>query len=113
MITEEFFPDADADRKIDEVQREVYSLRAQLPADLRRLEVVKFTSADVNILQVALVSETMPMHELETRAEALEDRLEALAGIRGAAVWCVRDREIAVELDLGRLAALRLAPGEV
>lgn len=113
LVSAEFYPEADADRKHDEVMREVNALRPQLPADLRRLDVLKYSSAEVNILQVALVSETAPMHELERRAESLEDRLEALPGVRGAEVWGVREREIAVELDLGRLAALGIAPGEV
>ena len=73
----EFDPSVDADRKYDEVLREVNALRADLPPELARLSVEKFSSDNVNIVQVALVAERAPWYELENLAERLEERLEA------------------------------------
>jgi multidrug efflux pump subunit AcrB len=108
-----FETDADPERKYDEVVREINALRPELPADLAMLDVAKVGAMEVNILQVALVSEVAPYHELETLSDRLEERLEAVAGIKSAEVWAFPEREVGVKLDLGRLAELGIAPGEV
>ena len=109
----EFEYDADVDEKYDEVLREVNALRPSLPQDLYSLDVNRVSANEVNIAQVALVSETLPYHELEQRAERLEERIEAVAGVRGAESWAFPQREVGVQLDLGRLAQLGIAPGQV
>ncbi len=112
-VSIEFQASVDADRKYDEVVREVNALRPELPAELARLSVEKYSSDNVNIVQVALVSERAPWHELETQAERLEERLEAVRGVRGAETWGYPSREVQVQLDLGRLSALELPVSRV
>jgi multidrug efflux pump subunit AcrB len=112
-IRVEFEPNQDADRKYDEVVREVNALRPALPAELTRLEVKRATTLDVNIIQVALVSEAASYRTLDSLAEALDDRLRALPGVRQAERWGAPAREVHVELELGRLAELRLPIGQV
>jgi len=109
----EFDPSVDADRKYDEVLREVNALRADLPPELARLSVEKFSSDNVNIVQVALVAERAPWYELENLAERLEERLEAVPGVRGAETWGYPSREVQVDLDLGRLSELALPVSQV
>jgi multidrug efflux pump subunit AcrB len=109
----EFEVEADADEKEDEVQRELTDLRPTLPAALHSLEVEKYSSAEVNVAQVALASETAPMRELESLGERLKGRFAAARGVRTAALWGVREREARVSLDLGRLAQHRVAAGQV
>jgi multidrug efflux pump subunit AcrB len=113
VIQVEFQPSVDVDRKYDEVVREVNALRPALPPELRRLDVEKTTSLNVNILQLALVSETMPYHAMDSLAEVLEERLERVPGIRKAERWAAPAREVRVLLDLGRLAELGLPPAAV
>lgn len=109
----EFGTGDDPDEKYAEVTREIDALRPELPAELVRLDVERASTLDVNILQVALISESAPYHELDELAEALEDRLSATPGVREAARWGAPEREVHVRLDLGRLAQWRMAPGEV
>jgi len=109
----EFEPSVDADRKYDEVVREVNALRPDLPPELARLSVEKYSSDNVNIAQVALVSERAPWHELQDLAEKLEDRLEAVPGVRGAETWGYPSREVQVQLDLGRLSELEIPVSRV
>lgn len=113
VIRAEFETSVDADRKYDEVVREVNALRPSLPADLRTLEVRKTTSADVNIVQIALVSEVAPYHMLDALAKRLEGRIEAVPGVRGAERWGAPDREIQVSLDLGRLSQIGIPASRV
>lgn len=113
VIRIEFDPDEDADERYGDVVREVNALRPDLPADLHSLDVQRVSASEVNIAQVALVSETMPYHELEQRAERLEERLESVPGVKSAEAWAFPQREVGVSLDLGRLAQLGIAPGQV
>jgi multidrug efflux pump subunit AcrB len=113
VIVAEFEAGVDADRKYEEVLREVNALRAGLPGDLHSLEVERTSAADVNIVQVALVSEAVPYRILEDQADRLRDRVKRVAGVRDAEVWGAPEREVRVALDLGRAAQLGIAPAHV
>jgi multidrug efflux pump subunit AcrB len=109
----EFKVGENPDDRYEEVLREMNGLRPELPAELAQFTVEKFTTLDVAIAQLALVSETAPYHELDRLAERLEDRLSALPGVRNAKRWGVPERQVDVALDLGRLSRLDLPPSRV
>ena len=109
----EFEPNQDADKKYDDVVREVNALRPGLPPEVARLEIQKASTLDVSIVQVALVSPVAPYAVLDSLGEDLEDRLSAVPGVRAAERWGAPAREVDVDLDLGRLAALRLPVAQV
>ena len=113
VVRVEFTAESDADKKHDEILREINSLRASLPGDLHSLEVQRFNAADVNIVQLALVSETAPYHELERHARDLDDALTAVPGVKTAETWAYPRREVRVAVDLGRLAQYRLSLSRV
>ncbi len=71
-IALEFEADADADKKYDEVTREVNALRPELPQDISQIEIRKVSPGLVNIVELALVSEDAPYRELEDYARELE-----------------------------------------
>ena len=81
VIQVEFTAGSDPARKRDDVLREVSALRPTLPAELARVDVQEFNAAEVNVVQLGLVSETLPYRELERHARALKDRLEAVPGV--------------------------------
>jgi len=99
---------SDPDRKYDEVVREVNALRSRLPAGLTRLEVFRSRTSETSILQIALVSPTLPMRRLEKVADRLSEEIGRVPGIREARYWGAPRSELRVSLDLGRLAALRI-----
>lgn len=113
VVVVEFEADVDADKKHDEVTRELNALRPELPADLARIEVRKLNPGLVNIVQVALVSEEAPYRELEDYARELKDSLKRVPGVRQSESWAFPERELRVALDLKRMAALGVTPGEV
>ncbi|MBX3133967.1 MAG: efflux RND transporter permease subunit [Gemmatimonadaceae bacterium] len=104
LIIPEFEVSVDADRKYDEILREVNALRGSLPSDLAVLEVQRINASDVNIAQFALVSETAPYHELDKAARALRDDLARQPGVKRAETRGYPSRELRVSLDAGRLA---------
>ena len=109
----EFESYTDAEKKYDEVTREINALRPTLPAELRELTVRKISPALVNIVEYALVSEDAPYRELEDLARDLKDTLKAVPGIRTAESWAFPPRELRIELDLKRMAELGLSAGQV
>jgi multidrug efflux pump subunit AcrB len=102
----EFEWDADPERKYEEVVREVNAVRGELPADLARLEVERFRTTEVAILQIALLSETAPWRVLEREAERLEDRLEVLPGVKEVETWAYPESQVRVRLDPAKLERL-------
>ena len=78
VIAIEFEADTDADKKYDEVTREVNALRPELPQDIAQLEIRKIAPSLVNIVELALVSEDAPYRELEDYARELKDTLKTV-----------------------------------
>jgi multidrug efflux pump subunit AcrB len=113
VVDVEFTYDVDPERKYDEVVREVNALRGTLPDGLARLEVRRARTTEVAIVQVALVSDTLPMRRLEKAADRLRERLARVPGVRQARYWGAPSSEVRVSLDLPRLAALQLPASAV
>ncbi|SEQ02557.1 Multidrug efflux pump subunit AcrB [Solimonas aquatica] len=113
IVRVEFEASVDTDKKFDELQREIDGLGRKLPAGVSSLEIHKVNPGLVNIVQYALVSETLPYRTLEDLAEDLKDRFERVSGVREAETWAYPQRELRVELDLKRLADLNLRPLQV
>ncbi len=109
----EFEAYTDANKKYDEVLREVNALRPNLPAELRQISIRKFSPGLVNIVQYALVSTDAPYRELEDHARALEDVLKGVPGIRTSESWAYPPRELRIEVNMERLADLKLNAARV
>jgi multidrug efflux pump subunit AcrB len=112
-LVQEFYSFVDADKKYEEVVREVSALRPTLPAEISDIVVSKVNPGLVNIVQFALVSPDAPYRELEEHARALKDTLKTVDGVRNSQAWAYPARELRVALDLPRMAELKLAPGRV
>jgi multidrug efflux pump subunit AcrB len=108
VIPVEFSWDVDAERKYDEVVREVNALRAVLPSGLQRLEVQRSRTSDVAVLQVALTSDHLPMRRLEKQADRLRRQLDRVPNVRRAEYHGATASEVQVAVDLARLAEQRL-----
>lgn len=113
VVDVEFSYDVDPERKYDEVVREVNALRGTLPDGIARLEIRRARTTEVAIVQVALVSDTLPMRRLEKAADRLRERLARVPGVRQARYWGTPSSEVRVSLDLPRLAALQLPASAV
>jgi multidrug efflux pump subunit AcrB len=113
LVQVEFHAGADPARKRDDVLRETSALRPTLPAELVRLDVREFNAANVNVLQLALASDSAPYRELERLSRALRLRLEAVAGVGEVTVAGLPRQEVRIALDVERMAALGVSPGEV
>ena len=113
MVAVEFEASEKPDDKYNEMIREVNALRPELPAGLASLEIRKLSPAQVNIVQLALVSESASYAQLEDAARALKDTLKAVPGVRGAEGWAYPARELRVTVDLARMAQMRVTPAQL
>ncbi len=103
----------DIDEKYDEVTRELAALQPSFPEGVISIDVREVNPGYVNIVQIALASPTAPWPTLEDAAEELVDRLERVKGVREAESWAYPQRELRVELDLARMAELKLRATQV
>ncbi len=113
IVQVEFTWGVDADRKYDEVIREINRLREDLPADVLDVEVRQFTPTTVNIVQLALVSETADWRQLADLAEDLEQAIETAPGVRRASTWAYPRPELRVAVDLERMSGAGVTLGQL
>lgn len=113
FIRVEFVAGSDPTEKHDAVLRETSALRPTLPPELARLEVKQFNAANVNVAEVALVSEIATYRDLDIAARTLRRRLENLNSVGEVSIAGLPKQEVTVTLDLERMVALGVHPQEV
>lgn len=104
VIRVDYKHDSDVETKYQEIVREVNVMRGELPQDIFDINILRFSSTDVNILQVALVSETAPYHEMERQIERLEEGLEKVKGLKKIETHGYPEKQVRVQLDLEKMA---------
>ena len=109
----EFEWSTNAERKYDEVIREVNAIRSTLPTGISRLEIRRARTTEASILQVALVSDLVPWKTLEKITDDLREELDRAPGVRRADYWGVPRSEARVAVDTAKLAVMQLSPTQV
>ena len=113
VISVEFEFNADADEKYDELLQKVNSTKSELPGNLLSLETMQWTTSDVNIMQIALVSEDAEFAYMEEEAEKLKKDINKIRGIKRVEIVAVPEQEIRVSLDLEKMAAQNISIDQV
>jgi multidrug efflux pump subunit AcrB len=113
VVNVEFNFKVDGDKKYDEVLRQVNNIRNRLPSDLYILDVFRWSTTNVNILQYALVSESSTYKELEEQARKLKKEIEKTTSIKKVEIAAYPEQEILIEVDLQKLAQKGIAMNNV
>jgi Cation/multidrug efflux pump len=113
VIRIEFKYETDPDKKYQDVVREIDALRGELPPDIADIEVHKFSPSDVNIIQVALLSETAPYKDLEEWSKKLKERLEKIKSLKNVDNWAFPQQQVRVSLKLEKLAQYKIPLNKV
>ncbi len=113
IVNVEFDLGVDQDRKYDEVLRQINNTRPSLPADLYSLDVYRWSTTNVNILQYALISANASFADLEKQAERLKKTLEKTDAIKKVKTEAYPDQEILIEVDLQKLAQKKIPVNHV
>lgn len=109
IINVEFLYGSDPQEKYDDVVSEVTGIRDQLPANIAVLDIEKTEPTDVNILQVAMMSERRDYATLKRLSETLEEKFERVPGVKRATVEALPEQQLHVEADLNRMRALGIS----
>jgi multidrug efflux pump subunit AcrB len=108
IIDVEFKYGENVDNKYQEVVREVNALRNELPKDIYSIDIRKFDPTDVNVLQVALVSENISYKKLKDYADDLKDDLEKVTDLKKIKIAGVPEQVVRVDLQLDKMAELKI-----
>jgi len=108
VINVDYKYNSNVDDKYQELVRETNALRGILPADIYSLEVQKVDPSNVNILQIALVSENAGRDQLKKAAEDLQDELEKIPSLKNVTIYGLPAPVIKVDLYLDKLAQLHI-----
>lgn len=100
--------ETDPDDAYQEVIREMNTVQQELPADIFSIEIRRFTPTDVNILQVALVSETATYRQLEVQAEELTERLEEVKALKKVEDWGYPATAVKISLNLEKMGSAHI-----
>ncbi len=104
VISVEFEYGVDPERKLDQVVREVGTIRDRLPQGVQRIDFRRPRPTEAAVLQLALVSETASGRRMAKYADDLRDRLNVVVGVRQTQISGAPRPEVRVALDTGRLA---------
>ncbi|RXK85292.1 efflux RND transporter permease subunit [Filimonas effusa] len=113
VLLVEYKYSVDVESKYQELIRETGAIRGELPQDIYSIEVQKADPSNVNILQMALVSDNAPKDKLRKAAEDLQDALEKIPALKNIEIEGLSDQIIRVDLQLEKLALLRLPVTQV
>ena len=110
-VVAEFLPNADLDESVQEV-RDVVDTVTDLPVSATDPVVTEVNFVDQPIVEFSLSSD-LPLTELRTLAEQVEERIERVAGVSRVGVSGVAGREVQVVVRREALDRYSLTLGEV
>ena len=113
VIRAEFLYGTDPEEKFDDVVSAVSRIRDTLPGSIVALEIDKISPADVSILQMALVTDQADYLSLKRHAEAIEQKLERVAGVKRVDVEALPDLEVQIRVDQRQVNALGISLDEI
>ncbi len=109
VIQPKFKYGVDVDNKYQEISTEINALKnSELPKDIYLIKTEKISSSDVNILQIALVSNGASSKTLRDEADVLKTRLEKITNLKEVKYSAIPEQEIRIDLQLDKLAQFNI-----
>ena len=113
VIDVAFKYETDADKKYQDVVREMDAIRPQLPNEVQDIQILKFSPSDVNIIQVALMSETAPYSDLEHWSKKLKEDLEKVKSLKNVDNWAFPQQQVRIAVNLDKMMQNNIALNQV
>src|ERR1035438_5202638 len=113
LIDVKFKYETDPDKKYQDLVREMDAIRPELPADINDIQILKFSPSDVNIIQVALMSETAPYSELEAYSKKLKESLEKIKLLKNVDNWAFPKQQVRISVNLDKMMQSKIALNQV
>jgi multidrug efflux pump subunit AcrB len=113
-VTVEFVLEKNASEAVTEVRDAVSRIRAELPPEMVEPAVTKASTAGKPVITYAITSKQLDAEALSWFVDNnVNKRLLAVPGVGSVKRMGGRNREIRIELDEGKMAALNLSAAEV
>lgn len=106
IIFVEYNYNTEVDDKYQELIRETASLRAKLPQDIYSLEVMQVQPNDVNVIQLALISENASRKSMKKAAEQLKEELEKVKPLKNVVISGLPEQLVRIDIAPDKLARL-------
>ncbi|NQX92367.1 MAG: efflux RND transporter permease subunit, partial [Flavobacteriales bacterium] len=106
VLRVEFLYGVDIDNKYQEVVREVNSLDSQLPEGIVSVDVRKVDPSDVNVFQLAFISENAAYSEMKEYADDLKEELEKLVDLKQVEISGAPEKIVRIDLQFDKIAEL-------
>ncbi|MEP6737363.1 MAG: efflux RND transporter permease subunit [Chryseolinea sp.] len=108
VLRVEYKYESNPDDKYQELVREVNGIRDELPKDIYNIDIKKFQPSDVNVMQIALISENASRSSLKFQAEALKDELERIPKLKNVEIHGLSEQIVRIELRLDKIAQMNI-----
>ncbi len=108
IIEVEYKYNSDVDEKYQELVGELNALRTKLPQGIARLEVTRTRPTDVNVIQMALVSENASRESLKNTAKDLQKELEKIPSLKNIEIQGLPDQIVRVDLQLDKMSQIHI-----
>ncbi|WP_419699278.1 efflux RND transporter permease subunit [Mucilaginibacter sp. NFX135] len=109
VIQPKFKYGVDVDNKYQEISTEINALKnSELPKDIYLIKTEKVSSADVKVIQVALVSDNASGKLLRDEADILKTQLEKITNLKEVKYFGMPEQEIRIDMQLDKLAQLKI-----
>lgn len=108
VISAEYDHGTDPEESLDRATAQVNSIRSELPIGITSIEFTRPRPTEAALVQLALVSEGASWRRLHQYTQDLTERLVVIDGVRNTLVTGLREPEVQVALDSGKLSAFQI-----
>ncbi len=113
LIRVQFNFEADYDKKKQELITEIDALKKDLPQDIHDIEIRKVAPSDVNVIQLAFLSEDRSFRDLRNYADDLKNELDNIKSLKNVKVWGIPNQIINISLNYKLITQLKLQISQI
>ncbi len=113
IVTVKLQQDADIDVGVQDAQRKLNSIMANMPDDVEEPTINKFSTSDLPILQLGATSNMRPTDFYKIMEERIQPRLSKIEGVGQIRLVGGDEREIEINVNPERLKAYKLSLNQI
>src|SRR5690606_14443923 len=113
LIFVEYTFESDVNDKYQELIREVSAIRPSLPENIYSIDIQRVDPSNVNVMQLALISENATRGALKQKSEDLKTELEKVTALKEVKVSRLSDQLIRVDVQPDQLAKMNISITQV
>lgn len=105
--------ECDYNEKRQELIRELDMLKKDLPKDIADITIKKVAPSDVNIIQTALIADSVPFVNLKLHADRLKEKLEKIKQLKTVEVWGCPEQIVRISLDYQKIMQMNIPVNQI